>query len=102
MALKILREYYDKADGADHEASQGAANGIIGMLEVVESDLAKGLAEMTIEEQTAQNEYEHQTQEGKISKATKEQSVKYKTKEYKGLDMRLADATSDRTSEHTE
>merc|ERR1740121_82175 len=102
MALKILREYYNKQEGIDHDAAQGAANGVIGMLEVVESDLFQGLAEMRVEEQSAQTEHDRQTQENKISKATKEQSVEYKTKEFKALDRRLSEATSDRTSARTE
>jgi len=100
MALKILRDYYAK--DADHEAASGAGNGIIGMLEVVESDLTKSLAEMGIEEQTAQTEYDRQTQENKINKATKEQSVKYKTKELKSLAVRTSEAKSDLEAEHAE
>merc|ERR1719267_423783 len=42
LALKILNEYYAKADKS-HSASSGGASGIVGMLEVVESDFTKGL-----------------------------------------------------------
>merc|ERR1719502_748915 len=50
LALKVLRDYYAKEDKA-HEAAEGAGGGIIGMLEVIESDFTKGLAEMiSIEE----------------------------------------------------
>merc|ERR1719352_923043 len=57
MALKVLKEYYAKADKA-HGASEGAGGGIISLLEVCESDFTKGLAEMTAEEETAVAEYE--------------------------------------------
>merc|ERR1712060_847068 len=37
MALKVLKEYYAKAD-KDHGSADGAAGGIISLLEVCESD----------------------------------------------------------------
>merc|ERR1719360_124201 len=45
LALKILNEYYAK-EGKAHGAAEGAGSGIIGMLEVIESDFTKGLTEM--------------------------------------------------------
>merc|ERR1719443_636237 len=80
LALKILRDYYAKEDKA-HAAGEGAATGIIGLLEVVESDLTKELAEITSVEEAATAKYEEETKENEILKATMEQDVKYKTKE---------------------
>merc|ERR1719213_625892 len=94
-ALKVLRDYYAKEDKA-HAAAEGAGAGIIGMLEVVESDFSKGLAEMISVEDAAVAEYEKQTKENEIAKTTKEQEVKYKTKEAKSLDKAVAEYTSDR------
>merc|ERR1719326_1420806 len=85
LALKVLREYYAKEDKG-HEAAEGAGGGIIGMLEVIESDFSKGLAEMISAEETAQAEYDKVSKENAIMKTTKEQDVKYKTKEAKSLD----------------
>merc|ERR1712039_832727 len=76
--------------------------GIIGLLEVVESDFTKGLAEMTAEEEGAQNLYETQTKENEIEKATKEQDVKYKTKESTELDTSVAETSSDRSGVQAE
>merc|ERR1719287_306242 len=95
MALKVLREYYAKGDKA-HSSADGAGSGIIGLLEVCESDFSKGLAEMIATEESAVNEYERTTKENEITKATKEQDVKYKTKEAKGLDKSVTEATSDK------
>jgi len=94
-ALKLLRDYYAKADKA-HDSADGAGSGIVGMLEVVESDFTKGLAEMTVAEQTSAADYDKESRGNEISKATKEQSVKYKTKEFKGLDQSVSETKSDR------
>jgi len=101
LALKVLNDYYAKADKA-HSSADGAGSGIIGLLEVCESDFSKGLAEMTAAEETAVSEYETTTKENEITKATKEQDVKYKVKESKGLDKDVADATNDRSGVQTE
>jgi len=101
MALQILRDYYAK-DDKKHEAAEGAAGGIVGLLEVVESDLSKGLAEMIATEEAAAAEYDKQSKENAITKTTKEQDVKYKTEEFTRLDKSVADATSDREGVQTE
>merc|ERR1719191_1754040 len=101
LALKVLREYYAKEDKG-HEAAEGAGGGIIGMLEVIESDFSKGLAEMISAEETAQAEYDKVSKENAILKTTKEQDVKYKTKEATGLDESVAELTSDREGLQTE
>merc|ERR1719217_1556932 len=95
LALKVLNDYYAK--DAAHSSSGGAGSGIIGLLEVCESDFTKGLAEMTSAEETAVNEYDRTSKENEIAKATKEQDVKYKTKEAKGLDKDTAEATADKS-----
>lgn len=100
-ALKILRDYYAKDDKA-HDDADGAGSGIVSLLEVIESDFTKGLAEMTVTEQTSQSEYDKETRENAITKATKEQSVKYKTKEFKGLDTSIAEAKADRRTAQEE
>jgi len=99
-ALKVLRDYY--AQDAAHASADGASEGIVGMLEVVESDFTKGLSEMSVTEQTSQSEYDKETRSNDISKATKDQSVKYKTKEFKGLDQSVSEAKSDRSTTQEE
>jgi len=95
LVLKVLRDYYAK-DKA-HAANEGGGAGIIGLLEVVESDFSKGLIEMTSTEEGAQAAYDTETKENEIEKVTKEQDIKYKTEEATGLDQATAEATSDRS-----
>merc|ERR1719413_8802 len=101
LALKVLRDYYGKGDKA-HAAAEGAGSNIIGLLEVVESDFTKGLAEMTATEESAQSAYDRRVKENEIEKTTKDQDVAYKTKEATGLDKAVAEATSDRSGVQTE
>merc|ERR1719421_145598 len=75
MALQVLRDYYaEKDDSAEeflqgrmnakkHSKATGASTGIIGMLEVVESDFSKLLAEGNAAEAMAVEEYEKLTQD---------------------------------------
>merc|ERR1719297_303015 len=72
LALKVLRDYYAKADKA-HVSDEGGGAGIIGLLEVVESDFSKGLIEMTSTEESAQATYDQETKDNEIEKTTKEQ-----------------------------
>merc|ERR1719414_1708723 len=95
IALKVLREYYGGAPA-------GGGASIIGLLEVVESDFSKGLAEMTATEESAQSAYETQTKENEIEKTAKDQDVAYKTKESTGLDKAVAELSSDRKGVQTE
>merc|ERR1719264_760240 len=100
IALKVLREYYAK--DAAHASNSGGGASIIGLLEVVESDFSKGLAEMTATEESAQSAYETQTKENEIEKTAKDQDVAYKTKESTGLDKAVAELSADRKGVQTE
>jgi len=128
QAIHVLRDYYasDKEDAASflqtdeddmdsdaetaedsdeqpeppeqHEKSSGAGQGIIGLLEVIESKLAKNLAELQTEEDDAVTAFEKEMQESKISKTTKDQDVAYKTREYTALDKSVAELSSDHST----
>jgi len=101
LALKVLNEYYAKADKA-HSSADGASTGIIGLLEVCESDFSKALTEMNAEEQSSAAAYDQETKENEIEKTTKNQDVKYKTKESNGLDKSNAELSSDKGNVATE
>jgi len=94
LALKILNDYYAKA-GKAHGSSDGAGSGIIGMLEVIESDFTKGLSEIVAAEQVAAATFDREGKENAIEKTVKDQDVKYKTKEAAGLDKKGAELTTD-------
>merc|ERR1719299_79903 len=102
MALQVLRDYYAEKDESSEallqsdelasemslaqsttQKSTGAASGIIGMLEVAESDFSKMLAEGSATEDQAQSEYEALTEDNKVLTAEKETAVKYKGKDKK-------------------
>eukprot|EP00927_Polykrikos_kofoidii_P024372 TRINITY_DN2217_c0_g1_i7.p1 TRINITY_DN2217_c0_g1~~TRINITY_DN2217_c0_g1_i7.p1 ORF type:complete len:684 (-),score=183.17 TRINITY_DN2217_c0_g1_i7:341-2392(-) len=101
IALKVLREYYAKDDKA-HDAADGAAGGIVGLLEVIESDFSKGLAEMVATEEGAKAAYEAETKENKLEKAAKDKDVEYKSKEAVRLDKATSEASSDRKNVQTQ
>merc|ERR1719453_1438624 len=128
-ALTVLREFYaapkaallQSADDDDEhitslmqqaasqpappeqaQKSTGAGQGIMNMLEVVESDFAKNLATEDAEESDAQSSYDRQTQANKIAGAEKEQDVKFKTREFKSLDKSIADLSADKATETSE
>jgi len=100
-ALKILNEYYAREDKA-HEAAEGAAGGIISLVEVVEADFSKNLAQITSDEEAAAAEYDQVSKENEIEKTTKEQDVKYKSQESKQLDKDSAELSADRSGVQVE
>merc|ERR1719197_1963218 len=75
--MEVLREYYEGASliqtGQQTKSQadeQGDGSGILGMLEVAESDFATALAEARTVEGTAQSEYDKMKAEAKMLKVT--------------------------------
>jgi len=109
MALKVLRDYYadtaalvQQPETMVHSKSGDAATGIIGLLEVVQSDFSKMLANAEVEEDTAQNEYEKISQENAVTKAMRESDLKYSKKEKTATEATLSDFKNDREAEQAE
>merc|ERR1719504_464657 len=117
MALQVLRDYYAEKDGASllqggsddigaamslAQKSSGAASGIIGMLEVAESDFSKMLAEGNAAEDQAQKEYETVFNDNKVTAAAKEMEVKYKKKDKKETEAFLEETKEDLGTSNTE
>merc|ERR1719353_1401153 len=119
MALQVLRDYYAEKDEsseallqsddlasemslAQGQKASGAASGIIGMLEVAESDFSKMLAEGSATEDQAVKEYEAMTEDNKVTTAAKETEVKYKQKDSKETKAYIEETKSDLETSHTE
>jgi len=100
-AVKILRDYYAD-NGSAHKKSTGSGSSIIGLLEVVESDISKTLAEAITQEDASAAAYQKVSMTNKISKTSYEQDVKYKTKAAASLDKSVAELSSDREASQTE
>jgi len=130
QSLDLLKEYFasddDSADGGalgtppptdvaylqkmnqpqvpelGHKKSQGAAEGIIEILEMTESDFATSLAKLETQESDAQAQFETASQVEDIEKAAKEQEIKFKVREYKSLDKMITQLSGDRDATSTE
>merc|ERR1719253_448562 len=105
MALQLLRDYYaaptddafvQQPEVSVHAASGDAATGIIGMLEVAQSDFSKLLADAEVEEEAAAKAYEKMTHENEVAKTMKTADLKYQTKEVASLEKNVAEHKEDR------
>jgi len=123
-ASRILRDYYAADEenedvalmqsgaaeyGTDtqkppdaYKKQSGAGAGIIGLLEVIESDMAKSLAEAESEEDVNLNDYEKLTQENKVLKIEKDKAIEYKTQKFKAMDKAITEITSDKETAQEE
>merc|ERR1719272_1882749 len=95
QALTVLKEFYAKAGEATalvqqqpeapetfdkpYQGMGGESGGIVGMLEVIESDFARLESETKASEATAQKEYDTFMSESKVDKAQKSTDIEHKT-----------------------
>merc|ERR1719148_625710 len=93
QALTVLKEFYAKAGEAtalvqqpapaifdsSYQGMQSENGGVIGMLEVIESDFARLEADTTAAEATAQKEYDEFMTASKVDVAAKSKDVEHKT-----------------------
>jgi len=100
LALKVLNDYYAK--DAAHVSASGSSSGIIGLLEVVESDFSKNLAEVVSTEEAAFAAYEQESKDNAVEKVTKEKDVEHKIKESAFLDKESAALSADRLNVQAE
>merc|ERR1719321_134334 len=95
-ATTILKEFYDKAATAtalvqaqagqapmpetfDEAYTGQSSGGVLGMLEVCQSDFARLEADTTSGEDAAQSEFEEFTSDSAVDKATKSADMKHKS-----------------------
>jgi cell division septum initiation protein DivIVA len=94
QALTVLKEFYEKAGDATallqrrkqpeifdsaYKGMNAEGGGVVGMLEVIESDFARLEAETTAAEATAQKEYDTFMTDSKVDKAQKTTDIEHKT-----------------------
>jgi cell division septum initiation protein DivIVA len=93
QALTVLKEFYAKAGEATaflqqeppeifdspYKGMQAENGGVIGMLEVIESDFARLESDTKAAEATAQKEYDEFMTESKVDKAKKSEDIEHKT-----------------------
>merc|ERR1719356_552443 len=91
QALSVLKEFYAKAAEATallqkpeifespYKGMQAENGGVVGMLEVIESDLARLESDTKAAEATAQKEYDEFMTDSKVDKASKTTDIEYKT-----------------------
>jgi chromosome segregation ATPase len=115
-ALELLRNYFgasasaslvqtdasQPAAPAGHQADGGAGGSIISILEVAESDMAKELTKVEMQESDEAAAYEETTDSNKMTTLAKNQDVKYKSQEAAGLDKSITELSNDRDSTNSE
>jgi len=95
QALTVLKEFYAKSAEATallqqqpeapaifdspYKGLQAENGGVVGMLEVIESDFARLEADTTAAEATAQKEYDEFMTDSKVDKAQKDTDIEHKT-----------------------
>merc|ERR1719299_62822 len=121
QALAVLKEFYAKAaeatalvqakgpaedapetfDGA-YKGNQDQASGVMGMLEVIQSDFARLESETTAGEAEAADVFQKYSSDSATNKAVKETDVKHKTSKKQETESSLAEAKKDLAATHEE
>jgi len=109
-AIEVLREYYEGGSlvqvgskTAAKTSSEGNdGSGILGVLELAESDFAQNLAEIRSAEKVEVDEYNALMQDSKMNLAVKEIELKGKESEVKSVKVGLRDNSADKEGLSTE
>jgi len=111
QALTVLKEFYAKAGEATallqqqpkapeifdspYKGMQSENGGVIGMLEVIQSDFARLEAETKAAEATAQKEYDEFMTDSQVDKAQKTKDVEHKTAKKQDQEQALTEKSAD-------
>jgi len=103
QALTVLKEFYAKASEATSfvqtvapYTGMGAENGgVVGMLEVIESDFARLESEVKASEATAQKNYDSFMTDSKTDKASKDTAIEHKKEKNQNAQQTLTEKQND-------
>merc|ERR1719324_645557 len=107
QAMTILKEFYAKAGEATallqqpevfdspYKGMQSESGGVIGMLEVIQSDFARLEAETTAAEDSAQKEYDQFMADSEADKAQKERDIERLVKKKQDASQMLEEKKKD-------
>merc|ERR1712157_412292 len=109
QALTVLKEFYAKAGDATaliqqtppsifespYTGMQSEKGGVVGMLEVIESDFARLEAETTAAEATAQKPYDSFMTDSKVDVAAKSKDIEHKTAKKQDQNQAMTTKKSD-------
>jgi len=111
QALTVLKEFYAKAGEATallqqqpespeifdkpYKGMSGESGGVIGMLEVIQSDFARLEAETKAAEAQAQKEYDDFMTDSSVDKAQKTKDIEHKTKKKQDQSQALEEKSKD-------
>merc|ERR1719281_1355082 len=111
QALQVLKDFYEKAGDATalmqqqpqapeifdkpYKGMGGENGGVIGMLEVIESDFERLEADTKTAEEESQAEYDKFMTDSEVDKAQKTQDIEHKTKKKQNAEQKLEEKNED-------
>merc|ERR1719247_147563 len=114
QALSVLKEFYEQAGDATsfvqepeifdepYKGMQSENGGVVGMIEVIQSDFARLESETQASETQAQKEYDEFTSDSSIDKAQKTADIDHKTEKKESKSETLQQQRTDLDGEQKE
>jgi len=114
QALQVLKDFYAKAGEATalvqqpeifdkpYQGMQGESGGVVGMLEVIQSDFARLETETKASEEQSQAQYDKFVEDSTVDKTAKNKDVEYKSNKKDDETQELGEAKSDLDSTQKE